>query len=204
MAGLVIGGHGTYVLTEVAKRYFFPIEDEERDRRLALFQMIRTPAVFNALISRFDGGKIPAKATLTNIVYRDMNVTQSWKERVATLFLSALVEAGAIDQGGFLRYKALLSSLSGGGAVGARDAGVKEVDARSGELDAPSSLSTSTPSVPRPSDQTVRDCFTTWNHRGIRVDVPENLTMELWKKLSDYIEVLKPDAVKTDPAAPGS
>ncbi len=35
--------------------------------------------------------------------------------------------------------------------------------------------------------------MTCWNFRGIRLETPENMTKELWQKLFNYVNVLKPD-----------
>ena len=45
------------------------------------------------------------------------------------------------------------------------------------------------------NDQQPRNDVAIWSYRGIRLEAPENMTSELWKKLSDYVNVLKPDAV---------
>ena len=179
----LIEGRGSYRLTDIAKHYFFPTTDNEK--KLAVLQMVRSPSIYEALIERFDGQKIPVDM-LPNILHRDHRVSKSWQPRVAGLFLSAMREAELIDARGFLRYKSSLHSARAGTMSPMRES-------------QPETLSPVVPESVEPvrssptRSAAIRDDVTVWDFRGIHLEAPETMTMDLWKKLSDYVNVLKPD-----------
>ncbi|HWE97925.1 MAG TPA: hypothetical protein VG269_28500 [Tepidisphaeraceae bacterium] len=185
----LIHGRGSFRLTETAQKYFFPTSEGERQR--AILHAIKTPLIFESLIDRFDGQKVPDAATLVNILHRDYHVTVSWQRRVAALFISTIREAKIVDASGILRYQSSLHT-AGNGILGGM-----------------SSPTTSSSPTPVPADrlppayeslvamEPVKAGVAGWTYRGIRVEVPENLTFELWKKLIDYVNVLKPDEKST-------
>jgi hypothetical protein len=180
----MLAGRGSYHLTETAKRYFFPTEPGEKQR--AMLRMIGAPIIFQSLINRFDGGRVPDSETLVNILHREHKVSQSWRPRVATLFLSTLREAQVIDGAGFLRYAASMHSAGNGTMASMRDAPVAE------HTPEPSS-----PVATQPADRAIptQGGVTTWHYKGgiLRVETPENLSYDVWKKLYDYVAVLKPE-----------
>jgi hypothetical protein len=182
----LIDGRGNYRLTECAKRYFFPTDDAEKHQ--AILEMIKCPSVFEALIIRFDGQKVPVADVLVNVLQRHFDVTASWRPRVAALFLSALRDAQIVDANGILRYKA---SLNGGGVVLAP---MSATVASAPSTNSP--VGSTLLRIPAPENSPASD-MTTWVFRGIRLQTPEHMTMELWKKLSDYVNVLKPEVDST-------
>jgi hypothetical protein len=60
-------------------------------------------------------------------------------------------------------------------------------------------LAAAAPSPPPPSlahaafEGGSKEGIVRWSYRGIQMEVPENMTMDLWKKLSEYVNVLKPE-----------
>jgi hypothetical protein len=100
----LIAGRGTYRLTETAMRFFHPTNPN--DSRLAQLAMIKAPPLFSALIDRFDGSRLPNIDLLINVLHRDHLISESWRSRAASLFVSALKDAQVLDGAGFLRYKA--------------------------------------------------------------------------------------------------
>jgi len=108
----LIHGWGTVTLTGLAARYFFPTDETER--RKAILDVVKMPAVFEKLITRFDGSRLPANAMIANLVNREMGVPDSWKARTASLFVSALHEIKVIDNAGFLRYDAAIHAAESG------------------------------------------------------------------------------------------
>src|SRR5438552_704505 len=89
----LIEGRGSYRLTDQAKRYFYPANDRERQRAQLVF--LASPTVFNEIIKRFDGSRLPASSMLANILHREFAVSDSWKERVAASFIKAAQTVGA-------------------------------------------------------------------------------------------------------------
>ena len=99
-----IEGRGSYRLTSLAKQYFFPTEEGQKEKAFSSF--FGAPAVYAELIKKFDGQKLPAVNLLANIVQREHGVPESWKDRVAASFLKTAQATGAMDSNGFLRYRA--------------------------------------------------------------------------------------------------
>ena len=100
----LIEGRGNYQLTDLAKQYFFPTEDGQKERAYSSF--LNMPGVFAELIKKFDGQKLPASNLIANIVQRELGVSVSWKDRVTSNFLKSAQAVGALDGNGFLRYRA--------------------------------------------------------------------------------------------------
>ena len=105
----LVEGRGSYVLSPLAMRHFMPTDDgQDRD---ALLRAIIAPRVFEELVKRFDGGKLPAPDILANILKREYEVSNSWSPRIASLFVGALKFAGAVDSAGFVRYASMLHQI---------------------------------------------------------------------------------------------
>ncbi|MGB7158012.1 MAG: hypothetical protein WBD40_08090 [Tepidisphaeraceae bacterium] len=175
----MIDGRGSYRLTDTAKRYFFPTKTSEK--RAAMLAMIKSPTIFESLIERFDGEKIPPTDVLVNVLHREHDVSESWRPRVATLFLSTMREAEVIDSSGILRYRASLH---------AADDGTMSV-----MNSAAQPIVSTPPPVQRERESVVAaesGSADIWQFRGIRLQTPEHMSIDLWKKLSDYVNVLKP------------
>jgi len=101
----MIEGRRQYSLTEIAKRYFFPTVTN--DRQNALLEFLAHPRAFGSLIERFDGSKLPPVEILGNILHKESGVPESWKDRVAGMFLRSAQFISAVDEEGHLRVKAL-------------------------------------------------------------------------------------------------
>jgi len=68
------------------------------------------PKAFAVLVQKFDGGKLPAIDMLGNIIHTEAEIPVSKKNTVAGIFLRSIQFIGAVDAGGFLRCKALISA----------------------------------------------------------------------------------------------
>src|SRR5262245_29762768 len=102
----IIEGRGSYTLTELGRRYFYP--QSEQDQVAAKLRMFSTPPAFLRIITRFDGEPLPKTEILVNIFHSEMDIPVSWKDRVAQIFNRSAAYAGIIDNGGFLRYDSAL------------------------------------------------------------------------------------------------
>jgi hypothetical protein len=183
-----IEGRGAYRLSEIGLHYFYPTTDTEKHH--ALLAALKMPTVFEALIDRFDGSRVPTTEVLTNILHRDHKVTESWRPRLASLFLTSLRDAEVIDGAGFLRYRASMDGTTGSN-IRPMNTAVQPVP------DFPQVVSPPTsPTQVRNDDvgavSVNHASRTTWNHKGLRVETPDPLPMDLWQKLSNYVNVLKP------------
>src|SRR5437879_218836 len=89
----VIAGWGEYQLTAVGKEYFFPTRAGMKEAALITF--LRTPALFKRIAERYEGDKLPDNETLGNVMHME-KVNESWKDRVAGIFVRSAQTAGAI------------------------------------------------------------------------------------------------------------
>jgi hypothetical protein len=177
----LIEGRGAYTLSELAKRYYFPTSDG--DKPAALLEILATPLAFKSLISRFDGSKLPTREILANILHRECGVANSWKERVASMFLNSVQFVGAVDSNGFLRY------------------GAAKHGAPQAPLDPPSIAVVGGVPTPKkqqssgPAGPTDEMCVWSYTLKGksVRLETPVELSQALWDKLSAYVQqVIKP------------
>lgn len=180
----IIGGRGTYRLTETARRYFHPTAENER--RIAKVQMVKSPPLFSALIDRFDGSKLPASDLLVNMLHREHRINESWRSRAASIFISSIREAGIIDESGFLRYKASLDAANNG-TIGGMNQPTRSLE----------QVPEAPPLPLQEPERILREAgpkngMVFFTFRGIRLEAPEEMNMELWKKLSDFVSILKP------------
>lgn len=181
----MIDGKSALQLTETAKSYFFPTNDPEKEKAIALLKFYSSPGAYGALIEAYDGSKPPPMEVLANILGQKYNIPESWVNRIATWFLRAGVTAGAIQSDGFLRYRAKLQSLGASG-------GAPILPAQGGNYQhlqpAPIGLSS--------DDGNEQFGVIVWKYpfqgKMLRIETPENLTNEIWEKLNRYIQVLKP------------
>jgi len=182
----LISGHGSYSLTEKAKQVYFPTS--ETGKSSALLAVFESPSAFKELIRRFDGDVLPSREILGNILHRDLNVPESWKERVAAFFVNSAQFVGAIDGQGFLRFKAAQQQ--------APDATVATNGNSPPILRQP--VHEGTAAIvrqfyqPRPTEETNVWSF---SHKGksVRLETPTELDKHLWEKLSAYVRLLNPD-----------
>lgn len=100
--GLVEGrGHAGYLLTDIAKAYFLPTNETAKGE--AAFQALRKPSVFAKIIDRFQGQRLPANQLLGNIIHTESGIPESWKDKVASLFVKSATAIGALDSQGVLK-----------------------------------------------------------------------------------------------------
>ena len=104
----LIDGRGAYLLTELAKQYFYPTVEGGRD--IAAVKVLTVPRAFSILVQKFDGGKLPGIETIGNIIHTEAAIPVSKKNILAGLFLRSVQYIGAIDPSGFLRCKALIAA----------------------------------------------------------------------------------------------
>lgn len=183
----LLAGRGAYTLTDLAKRLFFPTEPMEA--QAAMLAMLKHPEVYEKLIERFDGGRLPPNESLANILHREYGVSESWKPRVASLFIGSLREANVIDSAGSLRYSSKLHMTKQLGNNG------NSTDA---EPTAPPVVNEFPKSVsPSGSPEPTSAGANVWSFRlgggYVRLETSHHLPRALWEKLSKYIEVLKPE-----------
>jgi hypothetical protein len=95
----IIQGWGTYGFTELGRSYFYP--QSEKARKTAILAMFSTPSSFKFLLDRFDGEKIPATDFIGNLLHSELNISESWKDRVVQAFNRSAHFAGIIDANGF-------------------------------------------------------------------------------------------------------
>lgn len=190
----IIEGRGAYRLTDLGRQYFRPTA--EGDKRRALLMMLTNPEVYDRLITRFDGSKLPPGDMLTNLIGSDLGVSKSWAPRVASMFLSAIRHSGALDTSGFVRYAATMH---------ARQGSTMPIPAAGPELTALGDLTASSTRSQRPvaeqpaerneSSPAAADT-NVWHFRlgdgTVKLETSRELSVELWRKLNQYVEVLKP------------
>jgi hypothetical protein len=178
----MIEGRGSYRLTPDAERYFFP--GDENDQRRALLSFFGAPPVFEEIIKRFDGNKVPQPDMLANILHREMKVGESWKDRVAAFFIKAADMVEVVDANGFLRYRSSLHTIGSS----------PQMRSTASEIQAPPQ------SIPFPdsdvSQKIPQKGVNAWvfslKGQTVRVETSDELSLKLWEKLDSYIKVLKP------------
>lgn len=197
----LVAGRGAYTLTELAKEYFFPTDDQQRRR--ALLKAVRSPVVFGALIDRFDGNQVPNNNLLGNVLHRDFRIAPSWAPRVATLFLGALRIADAVDAGGRMRYDSTFhkATVNDGDSVDAPGPSASE---HSAVMGTPHLTPSRAPSNSSPQTSWFSEPATTnvWAFKmgggAVRLETTDELPFALWRKLRDYVEVIKPSNPQED------
>jgi hypothetical protein len=189
----IITGWGTYKLTDLGQAYFYPVR--EQDERAAALTILGTPPAFAFIIKRLDGEKLPTNEMIGNILHQELGIPDSWKDRVASLFIRSARYLGIIDDAGYLRYDAAMQNLkSTAGASGDTDPTKITVPqpAERPAIDALNTPGLPPLSVTRPAPQT-----TVWAFSGlgksIRLETPEDMPSDLWEKLNKYVQILKPE-----------
>jgi hypothetical protein len=165
----IIEGWGEYRLTETGRNYFYPQSEKAKtDALLALF--VRSRA-FGYLVSRFDGEPLPSTDIMGNVLHQELEVPDSWKDRVAQIFVRSAHFAGIIDSGGFLRYDA---------------------EMHKGQPDSPPQAETPAGEVLAQINCPKQLIHNVWQFNGIRLETPEKLSKELWEKLNAFVQILQP------------
>ena len=103
----LIEGRGAYSLTNLAKQYFYPTV--ENGKEAAAVKSLTFPKAFDVLVQKFDGFKLPAIDKLGDIIHTEAEIPESKKNTVAGIFLRSIQFIGAVDVGGFLRCRNLVS-----------------------------------------------------------------------------------------------
>ena len=183
----LIEGHGSYRLTDLAKRYFFPTDDQERQQ--ALLEMVSLPPVFGALIDRFDGTRLPKGDVLVNILHRDFNVSPSWRARVAALFLGSMREAQIIDASGCLRYRAQLYA-------GGVETGTPPISREPPVGKLADDHTSRTPAAPQFGRQRAQDTvlICVGQDDSVRLDTNGELSVIAWEKLNRIVQAIRPSS----------
>lgn len=177
----VIEGFGSYVLTEIAKHLYFPTS--ESDKANAMIDIFMAPPAYQELIKRFDGNRIPTKDILGNIMHRELNVPESWKDRSAALFLNSAQYVGVTDSDGILRVNANRHEVAH-----AED----RTDAEVLPARRDSAVDQSPPKTSAPEVRGVVVGKVHWRFKSIEVLTPEDLDHVLWEKLEGYVKLLEP------------
>src|SRR5713101_2298432 len=170
----MIDGRGSYKLTPSAVAYFLPANSDDPKR--ALLSFLASPPVFGEIIKRYDGTKLASVDMLANIVHREMNVSESWKDRVASFFIKAAHTAAAVDSQGFLRYRASLQRM--------------ESQPQSESIE-PAPEPGNQPPLPRGAEGMDALIFTR-DGKTVRLETSPDLPLALWQRLDSYVTGLKP------------
>jgi hypothetical protein len=183
----LIEGRSAFKLTDLAMGIFFPTEDPEREKRIALLEAVGTPGAFAALLERYDGSRPQPQEVLGNILGREMGLPESWKMRIASFFIRSLEMAGAISPDGYIRHKAELEKLrssSGPSSPGFRTKDTNErrengrSDAGQDDLD---------------GDDDVLVWLYPFHGRKLRIETPATITKDVWNKINRYLQALDPE-----------
>jgi hypothetical protein len=181
----IIEGRGSFQLTATAKDYFLPTGDSANGKSIALLKFFGTPAIYQSLISTYDGSKPPSTEIIGNLLSQRHGVPSSWKARVAANFLSSAETAGVIAGDGFLRFKAKIQTPG--------FANETKVPIVNGIREPGDALTAGTGDIQEDVEQAG---VIVWKYpfqgKNLRIETPENLTKEIWEKLNKYIQVLKP------------
>ena len=191
----LVDGRGTYTLTQLALDYFTPTDEKQRGR--AKLAMLKGPSIYEALIDRFDGSRLPPTETLANIIQREYDVNESWKPRVASLFVNSLRDAGVLDSDGFLRYSAKLHAVGSNGGENPDE--TRATETGDGRTTVAADRRQAAPSQPagRTRDESPPPLgVNSWTFRFgggyVRLDTSDDMPLALWNKLNQYVQVLKP------------
>jgi hypothetical protein len=196
----LIEGKTAFRLTDLSREIFFPTRDPETQRRAALLRALRLPGAFDVLIKQYDGGKLPSNELTGNLLHDTYGIPETWKGRIATFFVKSCEFAGAISEG-YLRYEVAQSQC--GGAQ--HDGGSRladEGDKFSEEDPSSSAPGKNVSNGKRQSDLIVVDREPSegviiWTYpcggKTLRIETPEDLTIDVWNKLNRYLQVLKPE-----------
>src|SRR5579872_540033 len=176
----ITDGWGAYGLTDLGRKFFYP--QSQNDKQEALLEIFTSPEAFRLIVERFDGEKLPTTDIMGNIFHQELGIPDSWKDRVAQMFVRSAHFAGIIDDGGFLRYRAAVHT-----AIPVPVESKAPTAARSAQedpLDIPASL-VATDDAPKGVN--------VWSYssqgKQLKVQTPEGLSKELWDKLNAYVQI---------------
>jgi len=191
----LIDGRSDFKLTELAQSYFFPTQDPEREKRVALIQACGAPGAFSELLNRYDGSKLPASDLIGNVLSREFGIPESWKFRIASFFVKALTTAGTLSQDGFIRHKSELQKLTSGHGPHRESESKGSGHKQNQEKDEGTRQDGQRDRLP--ADTGDRGKVVIWTYRfegkSFHIETPEDITTELCDKLKRYIDVLNPN-----------
>lgn len=203
----LIEGKSEFVLTQIAKDYFFPTGEGQQHR--ALLEILEKPRAFSQLLQRFDGSKLPETEILANILHRECGVPESWKQRIAQYFIKSLKFSSAIDAQGFIRVQAVRDSKLANSNPTVQLENVNQSVPENPVSDAPvinhtTQIPPAGPAGPAPKRSSVAsETFTltrldeqTGQHKTIYAEVPKGLTLALWGLLNSWVQSVKPEEKK--------
>jgi hypothetical protein len=191
----IIEGKTSFTLTAAAKRYFFPTKDPASEKRAALLGFFASPEAFSRLIELYDGSRLDLEI-MGNMLHQEMGIPDSWKSRIAKFFVRSAEFVGAIDSSGILRFRANSEGLNDYSSLSSHS-----INQDDDAIDEPEDR-TDRPVKERRRD-IVRDVddspegIVVWSYpcegRKLRIETPENITMDTWQKLNRYMQVIKPE-----------
>jgi hypothetical protein len=177
----MIEGRGSYRLTPAGISYFLPARSHDPKR--ALLSFLASPPAFAEIIKRYDGTKLPALDMLGNVLHREINLADSWKDRVAGFFLKAAQAAGVVDSQGFLRYRATLQTME----TQPQDHSIEP--APQPEPTSPMASPAERSTVSQATDALVFSL----GDQTVRLETPKGeLSRALWEKLNKFVKALEP------------
>lgn len=112
--GLLEVSKKTYSITERGKLILYPVPD--RDTKKLLLSAFNSPSLYQEIIGRFSGRKLPTKQTLGNILFNEFRIAKNAKNRAASVFIKSAEHAGAL-KGGILQIEGLTGGQQPEGAV---------------------------------------------------------------------------------------
>lgn len=180
----LLDGKSALQLTDAARSYFIPTVNPDKEKAAALLKFFSSPGAFQVLIEAHDGSKPPGSEIMGNVLGQTYGIPESWTRRVAAFFLRAGISAGAIEPDGFLRYNAKVKALGMANPLinGTIQMPTPDANVIPPKVDPPA----------EPKDNT-QEGVVVWKHgKNLRVETPENLTIEIWEKLNKYIQAIKP------------
>lgn len=109
---LLQGSASNLQLTETARLILHPTEGETQRHQL-LSEAFRNPKLYNQLIARFNGKKIPEISVLGNILMHDYRIAKAVREYAAKAFIESAKYVGLLSDDGVLGGETTASHVEG-------------------------------------------------------------------------------------------
>lgn len=185
----MIDGWGSYTLTEDSKRYFYPTTEDDKLR--ASLSFLSIPPPFNLLIKRFDGSMLPSNEMIGNVLHQEAGIPESWKGKLASMFVRSAQFIGILDSQGILRHEAAVQTALTTPPEPEGDERKREPQFNTSapaSVEGRRQVEAAAPAAPGHTLWTFR-----YKGSHIRLETPEDMPKELWEKLNAYVQqVLKP------------
>jgi hypothetical protein len=197
----IVDGSRDMSLTEAGRQYFYAASELAQRRALLIF--FGSPPKFKALLNSYDGSGVPSQAMLTGAL-RKMGLAETWGARAASFFTSAAQQVGAIDEAGFLRYKAAVAKAERSAEDSGDEIPAAEYNGGSDNSQEVRPVqSTTIKAEPSPVSAPGK---TVWQFGGgaVRIETPDPITRAMWERLKKYVELLEPDDSNKEVAQGGS